>query len=32
LAADEPPVLGHINEDHIVPELQLLERLYRLMT
>jgi ATP-dependent DNA ligase len=24
-------VLGHINEDHIIPELQLLERLHRLM-
>ena len=29
--ADEPPVLGHVNEDHIVPELQFLERLDRLM-
>ena len=27
----EMPVLGHVNEDHIVPELQFLERLYRLM-
>ena len=31
LAADEPPMLRHINEDHVVPELQLLERFYRLM-
>ena len=25
------PVLRHVNEAHIVPELQLLERLHRLM-
>ena len=25
------PVLRHFNEDHVVPELQLLERLHRLM-
>ena len=25
------PVLRHINEDHVVPELQFLECLYRLM-
>ena len=25
------PVLRHVNEDHVVPELQLLERLHRLM-
>jgi hypothetical protein len=24
-------VLGDVNEDHVVPELQFLERLYRLM-
>ena len=24
-------MLRHINEDHVVPELQLLERLHRLM-
>jgi hypothetical protein len=26
LRADKPPVLGHINENHVVPELQFLER------
>ena len=31
LTADEPPVLGDVNEDHAVPELQFLECLYRLM-
>ena len=31
LTADEPAVLGHVNEDHFVPELQLLKRLHRLM-
>ena len=30
LRAHEPPVLGDVNEDHF-PELQFLERLYRLM-
>jgi len=29
--ANEPPMLRHVNEDHVVPELQFLERLYRLM-
>ena len=24
-------MLGHVNEDHVVPELQFLERFYRLM-
>ena len=31
LSADEVPVLAHVNEDHIVPELQFLESLYGLM-
>ena len=31
LAADEPAMLRHINKDHVVPKLQLLERLHRLM-
>ena len=29
--ADEVPLLRHVNEDHVVPELQLLECLNRLM-
>jgi hypothetical protein len=31
LTADEMPMLRLVNKDHIVPELQLLECLYRLM-
>jgi hypothetical protein len=31
LCSDEMPVLRHVNEDHIVPELQLVERFHRLM-
>ena len=31
LRADKSPMLGHLGVDHIVPELQLLERLHRLM-
>jgi hypothetical protein len=31
LCADDVPVLRHLYEDHVVPELQFLERLHRLM-
>jgi hypothetical protein len=31
LRADKSPMLGHLGVDHIVPELQLLEGLHRLM-
>jgi hypothetical protein len=31
LTTDEMPMLRHVKKDHIVPELQLLECLYRLM-
>ena len=31
LRAQKTTVLGHINKDHVIPELQLLERLDRLM-
>jgi hypothetical protein len=31
LRAQKTTVLGHINKDHVIPELQLLERLHRLM-
>jgi hypothetical protein len=29
--ADKSPMLGHLGVDHIVPELQLVERFHRLM-
>jgi hypothetical protein len=31
LGDGEPPVLRHVNEDHVIPEPQLLECLYRLV-
>src|SRR3954453_20085043 len=31
LRAYKLPLLGHLNEDHVVPELQFQERLHRLM-
>jgi len=31
MIAIKSPVLGHVNEDHVVPEPQLFECLYRLM-
>ena len=31
LTADEVPVLRHLDENHVVPELQLIEGLHRLM-
>jgi hypothetical protein len=31
MSSATPSMLRHVNEDHIIPELQLLERLYRLM-